>query len=275
MNVRACVAKLEEHCATARLASLARILFAAYLIGNLSFQLGNFISETILPSQIQLHKVFFREVFRTLLTCVAMMLIFPTALRARLKVDKGAFFTGTALALVVVAVPALTQLILGGLIHQPFPSAMRLAYVLVFSLSAGITEELLCRFVLFDQGRRIAGVYVAFAIQLLIFVYIHIGNIFELGDSPARIAAAGALMCASYLATDSLFAVILFHSLYDIFAMAIFGANLDGAHIFPIIVSDNFAKATSVKASTLFQLTLAALLIGNLAYRRRQKGCPR
>ena len=264
MTIRAAkmAQELRQVFAKRRLFLLARVVFIMCVLGNLNFQLSRAICRVVLSdAQFLAHAVVFGNCIRACLDACLIGVIFRRSLFNQLKWRGSQILFASLLALSIVGVQIVATLQFPASISSFHLAAIQYFYILAFSLSAAVSEELLCRFVLLGEGAKIGGPIVALLFQTFLFTYIHIASISSGATSLSLIAAGGMLIGSVYLLTNSLLCVIVLHFAYDIFIIIVFGGILDGMQVFPMLVGDNFGRHASINAAVIFQSTLGALIV--------------
>jgi membrane protease YdiL (CAAX protease family) len=246
------------------MAVLARILVALYLFGNINFVLARGISNFATRYFLGNHVDLVEALVRAVLSIAVAAIIFPSSLRRGIKFDgrARAWVVASALmTLCVLAVQVALALGVDAVVYPHVPTFTQLTYVLLSSLAAAITEELLCRLIALDQARRVIGIYAAFVFQTLLFVFIHVG---ELGFGYVRVlmlVVGGVFFAAIYLKSGSLLAAGFAHLTYNVGVKVIFGANSYGSQIFPQVVGGNLSKTVSITAGAIALLICSLVII--------------
>jgi membrane protease YdiL (CAAX protease family) len=254
---------------------MARVLLGLYLLGDVTGRLSLWVCLSLpqlLPNHPPNHAPLAASVLTALLDLFVAQLLFGRVLMVRLaacRPDRRPVPLGVLVAIGIVASMILGAMF-GGVQWTPHDTRdVQWVSLLGYAFHVAVSEELLCRFLVQDRLGRVIGRAAAFALQILLFVYLH-----RLG-SPLDLRAAvhlvlGAVMIGSfYLWGRSLLGAMALHLAYDVLVSLAFGASLDGLAIPPLVVGDNFSLLHSFQASAIFMSCLSIWMLWN-ARRPRQ-----
>jgi len=262
MNIRATPPSKWVKLSLFWLAGLARIFVALYAIGNLGFHLANWIVKIPLFDPLKNHAVLIQFWIRASLALTVVFIVFPRQSRSRFKFGRGDGYLGFGLAALCIGVQVTSAISGGATTNANWNlTQLQIAYLLSFTFSAALTEELLCRFLILDQGRGLVGVVVAFCLQALIFSYIHIESLIKGQANFYLLLSGGALLGAIYLCTRSVYGALIFHITYNVLVVCCFGGSFDGAQIYPVVILDNFSKGWSMTSAIAFNVIATAIIV--------------
>lgn len=251
------------------LVGFARIIFVLYVLGNLNFKIASWLSLAVLPERLSHHAVLFQFVCRAALSLILILFVFRASFRRGLASKSTLLIFGAGLGLCCTAAQVGAAIGMGAETTSSWNiSAFQLGYLVAFSFSAAITEEILCRFVILGEGRKLFGTPVAFALQVVIFVYIHIESLIKGGANAYLIGSAAIALGAFFLYTESILAAWAFHFAYNVAVVIFFGGRFDGVQIYPFLISDNYSKLFSVQGGVVFNVILGCALFGLVVKRR-------
>ena len=195
----------------------------------------------------------------------------------------GEFGLGSLVGAILFGTTALILWLAGVWQFDGFNAWTVLVYPLSSALAAAVTDEILCRGILFRIVEESLGSWLALALSAVIFGALHAFNPGATLVSSAAIALeAGILLAAAYMYTRRLWLPIGLHFAWNFTEGSIFGASVSGSKPHGLLIShlegpalltgDRFGPEASIVA-VLVCLT-AAIAFMVLAQRRRSIVAP-
>ncbi|WP_067269804.1 CPBP family intramembrane glutamic endopeptidase [Mitsuaria sp. 7] len=208
-----------------------------------------------LPHPFETHLVVGAGVTRALVTLCMAWLLFPYAFRSDAR--HPAKRKGSLRIAPIIAIAAILARV-GAVVATPNTQGhwhgftwTQLGYLTAFGIGTAVFEEVLFRFVLLGRLAQVAGIPLAFTVQVLLFTLVHLDSGPVAWSQMSHAAFAGCALSLIYLKNRSLWPAITLHFVYNVLTAAIFGISIDGVQVYPMLVADNFGKVNGVMAAAI------------------------